>query len=195
MSELWALLAAGLAAAAALSLLSTGGGSRRLKTFALRRLRRLRASRASAEPVAKETDAAVLLDLTAALLDAGVGIEAALNRLAISVPGAEPLGRVHHALAAGAPWGQAVELVAARCELVAFCDHLSFAYATGAPSAAMLQAAAKQARVQRRQDSERRAEELGVKMMLPLGACFLPAFILLGVVPVVLSMLPETLGF
>lgn len=60
--------------------------------------------------------------------------------------------------------------------------------------AALAAAAAQQARAQRREDSQRRAEELGVKMMLPLGGCFLPAFILLGVVPVVLSMLPEALG-
>lgn len=194
MSELWALLTAGLAAAAALLLLSTGASSAGLKRPSRLRLGRLRGGRRS-ELAVEEADAAVLLDLTAALLSAGVGIEAALNRLATSVPGAEVLGRVHHALAAGAPWSQAVDLVAGRDELVVFCEHLSFAYATGAPSASMLQAAAEQARAQRRQDSERRAEELGVKMMLPLGACFLPAFILVGVVPVVISMLPETLGF
>ena len=43
-------------------------------------------------------------------------------------------------------------------------------------------------------EAEAAAERLGVKMMLPLGACFLPAFILLGVVPVVVSMLPDALG-
>lgn len=194
MSELWVLLIAGLTSAAALLLLPASAGFTGLKGFApLRRGRPWAARRA--EPVEDEADAAVLLDLTAALLSAGVGIEAALNRLAVSVPGAEPLGRVHHALAAGAPWAQAVDLVAGHPELVGYCEHLSFAYATGAPSASMLQAAAEQARAQRRQDSERRAEELGVKLMLPLGACFLPAFILVGVVPVVISMLPETLGF
>src|SRR5699024_10388607 len=102
--------------------------------------------------------------------------------------------RVHLALSAGAPWHQAVDPVSDQPELSAFCEHLSFAHSTGAPSGSMLRAAAAQARAQRRHSAERRAEQLGVKMMLPLGACFLPAFILLGVVPVVLSMLPDSLG-
>ncbi|MGO1524172.1 MAG: type II secretion system F family protein [Nesterenkonia sp.] len=193
MSDLWTLLAAALIVGLVLLMLhETDSGTNRRRTPG-RRLRRLILGR-GAESQSEGADAAVLLDLTAALLGAGVGIEAALNRLADAVPGAERLARVHHAIAAGAPWEQAVEPVTEDTELSAFCEHLSFAYATGAPSASMLRAAAAQARVQRRHDAERRAEELGVKMMLPLGACFLPAFILLGVVPVVLSMLPETLG-
>lgn len=157
------------------------------------RFRRLSRGR-GAETQDEGADAAVLLDLTVALLGAGVGIEAALSRLADTVPGAERLALVHHALSAGAPWEQAVDPVTEHAELKSFCEHLRFAYATGAPSASMLRAAAAQARSQRRHSAERRAEELGVKMMLPLGACFLPAFILLGVVPVVLSMLSDTLG-
>ncbi|WP_120006742.1 type II secretion system F family protein [Nesterenkonia muleiensis] len=144
--------------------------------------------------VAGDAEAAALLDLTAALLSAGVGIEASLLRLAKAVPGAEPLAGVHRSLAAGASWDQAAELVSEHPPLREFCDHLSFAYTTGAPSARMLQAAATRARAERRHTAEAAAEKLGVSMMLPLGACFLPAFILLGVVPVVVSMLPEALG-
>ncbi|GAA4827083.1 type II secretion system F family protein [Garicola koreensis] len=193
MSELWALLTAALAAGVVLLMLheTDAGASRR--RAGLRRLRQLMRRRRP-ESQDEGADAAVLLDLTAALLSAGVGIEAALSRLADTVPGAGRLARVHHALSAGAGWEQAVEPVTGHPELSAFCEHLSFAYATGAPSASMLRAAAAQARAQRRHGAERRAEELGVKMMLPLGACFLPAFILLGVVPVVLSMLPDSLG-
>lgn len=139
-------------------------------------------------------DAGTLLDLTAALLTAGSGIEASLDRLARTVPGAEPLSGMHRGLAAGADWEQAAAMVSAHPELAVFCEHLSFAHVTGAPSASMLQAAAAQARAERRHEAERKASELGVKMMLPLGACFLPAFILLGVVPVILSMLPGALG-
>ena len=35
---------------------------------------------------------------------------------------------------------------------------------------------------------EREAERLGVRVLLPLGVCVLPSFIVLGVLPVVLSM-------
>ncbi|TLQ01427.1 type II secretion system F family protein [Nesterenkonia salmonea] len=156
---------------------------------------KMRARRRQDDGVGETADAALLLDLTAALLTAGVGIEAALARLASTVPGAEPLAGVHRALAAGASWDQAAELVAEYPQLRTFCDHMSFAYSTGAPSARMLRAAAGRARAELRHAAEAAAEKLGVKMMLPLGACFLPAFILVGVVPVVVSMLPEALGF
>lgn len=193
MSELGAGLVAVLVASAALCLLSGGDSAAESISDAFRR-RFGRQGKRGTESFEQGSEAAMLLDLTAALLSVGVGIEAALNRLARTVPGAQPLARVHHALAAGASWNQAMDLVESHPELEVYCKHLRFAYATGAPSASMLRAAAQQARAQRREGSQRRAEELGVKMMLPLGGCFLPAFILLGVVPVVLSMLPEALG-
>lgn len=151
--------------------------------------------RRRAEKSGEDADAALLLDLTAALLAAGVGVEAALARLAATVPGAETLTGVHRALSAGATWEQAAEQISEHPQLRIFCDHMSFAFSTGAPSARMLQAAASRARAELRHAAEAAAEKLGVKMMLPLGACFLPAFILVGVVPVVMSMLPDALGF
>lgn len=139
-------------------------------------------------------DAAMLADLMAALLDAGLGIEVALKRLATAVPGAEALAAVERSLSTGASWERSAEHVQEDSELSAFCQQLGFAHATGAPSAAMLRSAASALRAEQKREAERRAAELGVKMMLPLGACFLPAFILLGVVPVLLSMLTETLS-
>lgn len=145
-------------------------------------------------------DVAMLLDLTGALLISGVGIEASLDRLATCVPGAGPLARVHRALAAGAEWEQAWASVGEapgkgsrrhKDPLIAFGEHLAFAHSTGAPTVELLQVSARQARAERRQDAERRAARLGVQMVVPLGLCFLPAFVMLGVVPVVLGMLPE----
>lgn len=185
------LTAAVAAAAAAALLLPQASGPSSGNAHRLPRIPGVGLGRSRRPP---EADAAVLLDLTAALLNSGVGVEAALQRLADTVSGAEPLARVHHTLIAGGDWRHAAELVEDSTQLRVYCQHLSFAYATGAPSASMLEASAEHARRQRRQDSARRAEELGVKMMLPLGVCFLPAFILVGIIPVVLSMLPEALG-
>lgn len=147
---------------------------------------------AVAGDAAAEADAAMLLDLAAALLTAGVGIEAALDRLARTIPGAEPLEAVHRSLNAGAGWEQA--WAGQSGQLAELGAQLSFAHATGAPTADLLQVGARQLRRRRRHEAERRAEELGVKMVLPLGACFLPAFILLGVLPVVLGLLPQVLN-
>lgn len=151
--------------------------------------------REAGEPA--RVDAAVLLDLTGALLTSGIGIEAALSRLASSVPGAEPLARVYASLSAGSDWEAAWNSLAnkdanARA-LKEYGDCLSFAYATGAPTVRLLEISASQWRTGRRQEAERRAARLGVQMVLPLGACFLPALILLGVIPVVLGLLPGLL--
>ncbi|WP_261624751.1 type II secretion system F family protein [Nesterenkonia marinintestina] len=144
-----------------------------------------------------DVDAAMLLDLTGALLSAGVGVEAALERLAATVPGAEPLAGVHRSLAAGADWATAwsgldVEGRSAQ-QLGAFADQLAFAHSTGAPTAELLEVGARQLRTERRHGAERAAAQLGVKMVLPLGACYLPAFVLIGVVPVALGLLPGAL--
>jgi pilus assembly protein TadC len=39
-----------------------------------------------------------------------------------------------------------------------------------------------------------RAERVGVWTLLPLGCCFLPAFVCLGVLPVVLGVAGQVLG-
>lgn len=162
-------------------------------------------------------DAALLVDLVSALLAAGSGIEASLDRLARTVPGAEPLSAVHRALAAGAGWDEAwAELRRGRAggglgallsrlpgrreetdpRLRPLCDlgeQLTFAHGTGAPSTELLQIGAVRLRSARRHAAERQVARLGVRMVLPLGICFLPAFILLGVIPVVLGLLPQVI--
>ncbi|WP_434995119.1 hypothetical protein [Arthrobacter sp. Ld5] len=68
---------------------------------------------------------------------------------------------------------------------------LRFGTATGAPSAALLHAHAAQLRRRRNREVDRRAAALGVRLVMPLGLCSLPAFICLGIVPVVLGLLPD----
>ncbi|WP_181035034.1 type II secretion system F family protein [Arthrobacter sp. B0490] len=67
---------------------------------------------------------------------------------------------------------------------------LRFATSTGAPSAALLHAHAVQLRRRHNREIARKSAALGVQLVLPLGLCSLPAFICLGVVPVVLGLLP-----
>ncbi|MBP3042545.1 type II secretion system F family protein [Arthrobacter jiangjiafuii] len=154
-------------------------------------------------------DPALMLDLVAAMLDAGQPLLSALSVLAdIAEPGtAGSLRRVRAALELGAPWVAAWELAvphpgnpAARSLLrspaagpdPAAClrDALTFVATTGAPSAAVLMAEAAQLRRRRSREAERRAAALGVRLVVPLGLCALPAFIVLTVVPLLLSLLP-----
>ncbi len=65
---------------------------------------------------------------------------------------------------------------------------LGFASRTGTPAARMLRAEALATRRRARREAEKRASSLGVRLVLPLGLCSLPALICLGVLPVVIGL-------
>lgn len=138
-------------------------------------------------------DTAMMLELIGAMLDAGAGLGRSLELVAaLASPELNlPLRPVVSALAIGADWETAWRSSAARSpELLALRDALSFAALTGAPSSAILYAQAARMRRVRFRTAEKRAAALGVKLVVPLGLCSLPAFVCLGVVPVLLSVLP-----
>jgi len=66
---------------------------------------------------------------------------------------------------------------------------LESARSLGTPLAPTLRAEAERSRARAQAELERAAERLGVRVLLPLGVCVLPAFVLLGVVPVLLAVL------
>lgn len=66
---------------------------------------------------------------------------------------------------------------------------LATAAGTGAALGPLLLAEAGAARLRAEAQLERDAERFGVRILLPLGCCVLPAFVATGVAPVVLSML------
>lgn len=142
--------------------------------------------------------AALYLDLTATMLRSGLSIERALVRLAeLNVPGhAIILRDVVHRLHTGATWQQAwgpipEELPSALQELR---DSLGVLVQAGAPSAELLTVIADRQSRHSFRASEQAAAELEVNLVLPLGLCSLPAFICLGVIPVLISLIPA-LGF
>lgn len=63
----------------------------------------------------------------------------------------------------------------------------------GASPGPLLAGTASALRAGRRAQDEEAAERLAVRLVLPLGACSLPAFVILGIVPVVLSVGTEVL--
>jgi pilus assembly protein TadC len=139
-------------------------------------------------------DTAMMLELIGAMLDAGSGIRRALELVAASAAPEyrRSLRPVVSALAIGADWDTAWRTSEVRTpELQALRQALSFAALTGAPSSAILYAQAARLRRERFRAAEKRAAALGVRLVVPLGLCSLPAFICLGVVPVLLAMLPS----
>ncbi|MEW1920815.1 type II secretion system F family protein [Pseudarthrobacter oxydans] len=139
-------------------------------------------------------DTAMMLELVAAMLDAGSGIGRSLELVAASASGkySGALRPVVAALAIGADWETAWRSSAVRLpEVLELRDALGFAALTGAPSSAILYAQAARLRRERFRAAEKRAASLGVKLVVPLGFCSLPAFICLGVVPVLLALVPS----
>jgi tight adherence protein B len=62
----------------------------------------------------------------------------------------------------------------------------------GAPLGELARADAVEARSSARADARQSAERLAVRLMLPLGACILPSFLLLGVIPMMVGLLSST---
>ncbi len=66
---------------------------------------------------------------------------------------------------------------------------LALSRRAGAPAVDLLRAAAADARRRMRTEGRLQAARLGARLLLPLGVCTLPAFLLLGVGPMLLSVL------
>ncbi len=157
-------------------------------------------SRAAAEADRARAAAVPLLaDLVAACVAAGAPVDTALDAAATAVGG--PLGddvaAATRADRLGVPprvaW--APLLAAERPPPVrALARALTRSTDSGAPPAAVLRAVADDARAAARTAGEVAARRAGVLAVLPLGLCFLPAFVLLGVVPLVISLLTGVLG-
>lgn len=123
------------------------------------------------------------------------------RRLAAAARVADPLAGIGHELLALAMAGGAapdaaqrrVEAAVARCGLeLPVADAratLDFAARAGVPAGALLRAEAARARRLALADVLRRATLLGSRLLAPLGLCFLPSFVLLGVVPLMIGIL------
>lgn len=147
-------------------------------------------------------DLPLVLDLLAACLAGGAALPAAADAVAAAVPG--PAGRrlaaVSAALGAGfAPeqaWralsggvGGSGGVAGLRDDPMASAARtLGRAAEGGAPVAAAVSRLAVDARAEARSRGEQAARRVGVLVVAPLGLCFLPAFVLLGVVPVVAGL-------
>jgi Flp pilus assembly protein TadB len=68
---------------------------------------------------------------------------------------------------------------------------LARAHASGTPVLAAVQRLADDLAARARAEVEDRARAVGVKAALPLGLCLLPAFVLIGIVPLVAGLLGE----
>jgi pilus assembly protein TadC len=135
-------------------------------------------------------------DLLAAALRAGAApdVAAACVAGALGGPLADRLVRVHRALRLGAPAEEAwsylgdVEGVDRIRQAAVRSQH------SGAAFAGALMRVADDLRADRLIAAEATARRAGVLIVLPLGLCFLPAFVLAGLVPVIVAVLGDVLS-
>jgi Flp pilus assembly protein TadB len=175
----WAGVLAGLAVAVGVAL-----AVRRIESPAARRLRR--------QAIA---DLPFALDLLASALAAGAPTATATGAVgaALAGPLGERLGQVGRALALGgapaAAW-QAVRDVPGGDRLA---DAAIRSADSGAGLARVFGRVAADLRANEKHEQEATVQRASVLLVLPLGLCFLPAFVVGGLVPVVASTLGAVL--
>lgn len=132
-------------------------------------------------------DAAVALDILAAAISAGASVPTALAALGASMPPAQGLvlRRAAAVLELGGDWEAA--WAEAGGEFAPVARALQPAWVDGVAPEELLAQAAASIRARRLDAAKDAAARLGVRLVLPMGACLLPAFVLLGIVPVLLS--------
>jgi pilus assembly protein TadC len=130
----------------------------------------------------------VLVELLAAAVRAGAGVPRALSATGSAVGGEDgsALVRAAEALRLGAEWDAAWRDAPARLDVVK--RSLRGAWVDGAAPTEALRAAGAEHAHERRAAARSAAARLAVRLVLPLGACFLPAFVLVGLVPVLLAL-------
>ncbi|MFE3452043.1 type II secretion system F family protein [Nonomuraea sp. NPDC059194] len=130
------------------------------------------------------------MDLMVACLQAGQPVSAATEIAATAVGG--PLGQrlawVSGQLRLGADPEPAWMALAREPSMGPLARAMSRAAQSGAPIADVLTRLADDARQASRTASLAAARRVGVQAVAPLGLCFLPAFVLLGVIPVVAGL-------
>lgn len=159
-----------------------------------RLLSRLEPAAARAERVQLITDRPLVLDLLSACLAGGASLSEAARVVSLAVPGpaGQRLALVCAELAVGSPpaqaWAALINEVTDEDPLAPAARALGRAAEGGAPVAAAVARLAEDARAVARAEGDRAAHKVGVMVVAPLGLCFLPAFMLLGVVPVVAGL-------
>lgn len=140
-------------------------------------------------------DASLVLDLVAGPLAAGSSLSHALVQVGAALGGdplAAPLDSAGRALAHGVKASTALAHVPTG--LRPLRDAALVAESTGADLVGLLRSSAQDARRGRARETEAAAARLAVRLVLPTGAALLPAFVLLGIIPTVASLLGGYFG-
>jgi Flp pilus assembly protein TadB len=134
-------------------------------------------------------------EMLAACLRAGQPTRSAVDAVAEAIGGplGESLAAVGRRLRLGADPEDAWSVAAAEPCLAPLSRAMTRAALSGAPVAGVLTRLAADARQEARALSAATARKVGVRAVAPLGLCFLPAFVCLGIVPVIAGLAAQVL--
>ncbi|MFK3981523.1 type II secretion system F family protein [Micromonospora sp. NPDC050397] len=160
-----------------------------------RLLRRLEPASSRRRRLREVSDLPLGADMLASALRAGAPVDRAVLSVAEALGG--PLGERLHRVGRTLRLGGEPEEAWAHLGPVEGADRLSAAAVrtstSGAALAGALTRLADDLRADRATTVEAAARRAGVLIVLPLGLCFLPAFILAGLVPVIVAVLGDVL--
>jgi tight adherence protein C len=143
--------------------------------------------------VALQADAADTIDQLTICVEAGLGFDAALARVAATTEGplTEELRHTMSDIRAGVPRAQSLRALADRAQIIEIRQLVSAllqAQKHGVPMAETLRIQSAEMRLKRKQRTEEKAAKLAVKMLFPIIVCFMPVFLIIIMVPAIISI-------
>jgi Flp pilus assembly protein TadB len=138
-----------------------------------------------------ERDLPALVHLLAAALDSGSPVSDSVSLVCRAYPGAgaDVLVKVHQRLSLGVEPGAAWRVLVDDPRLAPLGRAMIRAERSGASVTDEVARLADELSRRARASVEERARAVGVKAAVPLGLCLLPSFVLIGIVPLVVSLL------
>ena len=139
------------------------------------------------------------IDLLTISVESGLGFDAALQQVAYNTEGplADEFSRVLREMQIGSSRSEALRALAERSnlsELRSFVSSMVQADAFGIPIANVLRVQSSEMRVKRRQRAEEKAQQVPVKMTIPLIFCILPSLFIVVMGPAVLQVMDSFKG-
>lgn len=140
-----------------------------------------------------QADAADVIDQLTICVEAGLGLDAALARVAATTDGplTDELRHTMSDIRAGVPRAQALRALSDRAQIIEIrqlVTALLQAQKHGVSMAETLRVQSAEMRLKRSQRTEERAAKLTVKMIFPIIFCFLPVFMIITVVPSLINV-------
>lgn len=150
----------------------------------------------SAKPEAHDIDPLIVIDILTHTVRAGIPLAVACERIGSHL---DPIGPGTSLRQAGRSLLNGMDPARALADLPGEFAHLTTAaalsHSTGAHIAPLLEAVTRERRRARVRDVDRAAGKLAVRLVVPTGLTILPAFVILGIIPIITDLVTTNFGW